>query len=193
MKRPCIIAITGGIGSGKSVICKILRAWGYDVFDCDSEAKLIMDADEAIKHRLRDEIAEEILTDGMIDRRRLAEIVFTDREKLSVLNGIVHRAVRDRFAGWVSERMSSRIVFVETAILYSSGMKTDVDAEWRVSAPDDVRIERVIKRNGLSPRQVKERMASQQAEEAAQPELLIINDGHKAVLPQLLTALRQYS
>lgn len=192
MKRPVIIAVTGGIGSGKSVICKVLRAWGYDVFNCDYEAKMIMDSDGAIKRRLCDEIATEILIDDMIDRRRLAEIVFSDKEKLSILNGIVHQAVRDRFANWVSNHMDHKIVFVETAILYSSGMNADIDYEWRVSAPEKVRIDRVIKRNGLSARQVKDRMASQLAEETVQPDLFIINDGHKAVSPQLLTALRHY-
>jgi len=189
--RPQIIAITGGIGSGKSVVCKILRTWGYHVFDCDSEAKYIMDVDNNIKHRLKREIADEILNNEILDRRRLADIVFSDSGKLAILNSIVHRAVRDRFAEWTKKHNDSNIVFVETAILYSSGMIEDVDAEWRVIAPEDIRITRVMKRNGISAKQVKDRIASQLAEETVLPELFIINDGQKAVSPQLLNALRQ--
>lgn len=191
MTRPRIIAISGGIGSGKSVVCKMLRIMGYDVYDCDYEAKLIMDADNVIKDRLRTEIADGIIKDGIIDRKRLAEIVFSDSEKLAALNHIVHRAVRERFAVWTKEHKGKSIVFVETAILYSSGMIEDVDAEWRVIAPEDIRIARVMKRNGISAGQVKDRIASQKAEEIGLPDLFIINDGQKAVSPQLLNALRQ--
>lgn len=192
MTHPRIIAITGGIGSGKSVVSRILRIWGYDVFDCDSEAKALMDVDMAIKERLRNEIAEEILTDGVIDRRRLAEIVFADSEKLAVLNGIAHRAVRDRLSEWAMTHNDSTIVFVETAILHSSGMINDVDAELRVTAPENIRIDRVMKRNNLSAEQVRNRIASQQTEEFSKPDILIINDGETAVVPQLIKALRQY-
>jgi len=151
-----------------------------------------MDADMAMKERLRKEIAEEILTDGMIDRRRLAEIVFADSEKLAILNGIVHRAVRDRLSEWAMTHSDSEIVFVETAILHSSGMINDVDAELRVTAPENIRIDRVMKRNNLSAEQVRNRIASQQTEEFSKPDILIINDGETAVVPQLIKALRQY-
>lgn len=150
-----------------------------------------MDTNNAIKDKLRQEFADEILNNGMIDRQRLAEIVFSDSGKLAILNRIVHRAVRDRFADWTKEHIDSNIVFVETAILYSSGMAEDVDAEWRVTAPEDIRIARVMRRNGISAKQVKDRIASQQTEETYMPELFIINDGQTAVLPQLLNALRQ--
>lgn len=152
-----------------------------------------MDVDDEIKQRLREEIADEILINNIIDRQRLAEIVFSDSKKLSVLNNIVHKAVRNRFAEWVLKRVNHRIVFVETAILYSSGMKANIDIEWRVTAPEHIRIERVISRNGLSAKQVRDRIASQCVEDTEQPDLQIINDGHKAVSPQLLTALQYYT
>ncbi|MDE6436166.1 MAG: dephospho-CoA kinase, partial [Muribaculaceae bacterium] len=93
-----LIAITGGIGSGKSVVSRVLRAMGYPVYDCDSQAKAIMDADAEIHRRLCSEIDAAVVTDGVIDRKRLAEIVFNDKAKLAVLNAIVHSAVKAHLA-----------------------------------------------------------------------------------------------
>ena len=126
-----LTAITGGIGSGKSVVSRVLRILGYPVYDCDSAAKSLMDADEEIKRRLIDEIDSLAVVDGVIDRRRIAEVVFADAEKLAALNAIVHAAVREDIASWVFSQDSDRL-FVETAILYESGLNRMVDAEWRV-------------------------------------------------------------
>ena len=116
-----LIAVTGGIGAGKSVVCRVLRAMGYPVFDCDSEAKALMDADCDIKRRIAIEIDESAVCGGSIDRRRLAEIVFADAEKLEILNSIVHGAVRQRIAEW-AQTLAGRLLFVETAILFQSGL-----------------------------------------------------------------------
>lgn len=190
-----IVAITGGIGSGKSVLSRILMAWGYDVYDCDCEAKRIMDSDESIKRRIASEIDAGVVSDGVIDRVLLAKIVFNDKAKLSILNSIVHNAVRHQIAEWARQHSEKRIVFVETAILYSSGLYNDVDAEIRVAAPEHVRIQRVIKRNGHSREHIKARIESQKAEGCHKgenyPVYLIENDGEKALLPQIARILRQ--
>lgn len=186
------IGISGGIGSGKSVVSRILRILGYPVFDCDSEAKALMDEDEIIKVRLREEICSEVVANNVINRARLAEIVFADSEKLQILNAIVHAAVRRRFAEWVSCQVST-IVFAETAILHSSGMIDDMDEEWRVTAPEQIRIERVMRRNSMTADQVKARIASQQADEnpisQPVPQTLIVNDNSTPLLPQIVEAL----
>ena len=191
--RPSIIGISGGIGSGKSVVSRILRIWGYPVFDCDSEAKALMDADDNIKNNLSTLISTEVVADGVIDRRRLAEIVFADEAKLAILNSIVHSAVRQYFTEWARNN-DAPVVFAESAILHSSGMIADVDFEWHVDAPCDIRIERVCRRNGMTPDQVKARMASQKADETPDcypvPLTLIINDNATPLLPQLTTALK---
>ena len=116
-----LIAVTGGIGAGKSVVCRVLRTMGYPVFDCDSEAKALMDADCDIKRRIAIEIDESAVCCGNIDRRRLAEIVFADVAKLEILNSIVHGAVRQRIAEW-EQTLAGRLLFVETAILFPSGL-----------------------------------------------------------------------
>ena len=94
------IAICGGIGSGKSIVSRILTVLGFDVYDCDREAKRLMDADDAIKDAIAREIAGECIVDGTIDRPRLAGIVFSDSVKLEALNAIVHAAVRRHLAAW---------------------------------------------------------------------------------------------
>lgn len=190
-----IVAITGGIGSGKSVLSRILRAWGYDVYDCDREAKRIMDSDESIKQRIASEIDANAVADGVINRVLLSEIVFNDKAKLNILNAIVHSAVRHQISEWAKRHSDKCIVFVETAILYSSGLYNDVDAEIRITAPEYVRIQRVIKRNGHSREHIKARIESQKAETCHKgenyPVYIVENDGDKALLPQITRILRQ--
>ena len=96
-----LTAITGGIGAGKSVVCRVLRTLGYHVYDCDSAARRIMDTDTAIQQRLIDEVDTLAVTDGIVDRPRIARIVFADARKLDALNAIVHAAVLADIADWV--------------------------------------------------------------------------------------------
>lgn len=190
-----LIALTGGIGAGKSVVARMLRTMDYPVFDCDIEARMLMDADTRIKARIAGEIAEEAITaDGTIDRARLADIVFADEALLATLNAIVHGAVKERLAQW-AEAQQSPVVFVETAILYQSGLNRAVDAEWRVEAPDALRIKRVMARNGISREAVQSRIDSQNHTpapgEPLPPVSVILNDGIEPVLPQVLRLTQQ--
>ena len=111
-----------------------------------------MDEDEIIKERLREEICSEVVADNVINRARLAEIVFADSEKLQILNAIVHAAVRRRFAEWVSCQVSKNRFWGTPKSLHSSGMIDDMDEEWRVTAPEQIRIERVMRRNSMTAR-----------------------------------------
>lgn len=183
MKR--IIAITGGIGSGKSVVSRILTCMGYEVYDCDSRARRIMDESESIKQAIEAEICADAITPSGIDRAVLAARVFSDPQALESLNAIVHRHVRDDFADWTSKRETC---FVETAILHASRMDTLVDEIWEITAPKEIRIERVMHRNNISREEIERRIESQRAEETAIPRLkkrIINNDGVQAVLPQI--------
>lgn len=182
-----LIAIVGGIGSGKSVVSKVVRTMGYEVYDCDSRAKMLMDASEIIKKRIADEIHNSCVVDGAIDRKLLAKIVFDSSESLSKLNDIVHSAVRDDLAKWVKESRSD-IKFVETAILYQSGLDKMVDMVWEIDAPLDLRVERVMSRNSISREEVLARITAQESYEPAsqhQSVTHIINDGDIPVLPQV--------
>lgn len=185
--EPRLIAIIGGIGAGKSVVSNVLRALGYKVYDSDSEAKRLMDTSENIKNDLSTFIDKNVVDDnGTIDRKKLADIVFNDADKLLLLNKIVHAAVRDDIREFTHQSQQYP-VFVETAILYQSEIDRMVDAVWDVTAPVDVRICRVMKRNSLTAEQVKARIESQQfTPENPHPNLtIIINDDKTAVLPQI--------
>lgn len=181
-----LIAITGGIGAGKSVVSEILRAMGYEVYDCDSQAKKIMDESLSIKQAIAEEICRDAITAGWdIDRKRLAEAVFADADKLDRLNALVHEAVRNDIRQWSSGRA---LAFVETAILYQSGLDAMADAVWEVDAPVGLRIDRVMERSGLSRRQVESRINAQSGFVAGRchPHVVrITNDGCSPLLPRI--------
>lgn len=193
MKSIHLTAVTGGIGAGKSVVSRALRLMGYEVFDCDSEAKLIMDSDDEIKRRLCSEISPNaVLPDSSIDRKHISSIVFSNPAKLEALNAIVHEAVRRRIIGWQSEPHKADRLFVETAILYQSGLDAMVDDVWEVIAPDEIRIIRVMERNGCDRQNVIDRIKSQTfVPERLHPNIHpIVNDNFTPLLPQLINLLK---
>lgn len=178
-----LIAITGGIGSGKSVVCRILEAMGYAVYDCDSRAKKLMDESEEILAAIRREIASEaVVTDSngrrVIDRKKLSDVVFNDRNKLGRLNAIVHGEVRYDITKWCMSNIARRIrratedsdkytlrevMFVESAIVLESGLQNMVDAIWNVTAPESIRLARAMRRDNASEEQIKARMRHQKS------------------------------
>lgn len=185
--KPRLIAITGGIGAGKSVVSHILRLLGYKVYDSDSEAKRLMDTSATIKSEIAAKIdGTAIDREGNIDRKRLAQIVFNNPDKLSILNSIVHAAVREDISAFAAGD-NDRPVFVETAILYQSKIDRMVDEVWDVTASDDVRIQRVMKRNSLTAKEVSARIRAQHfiPEKIHNCVKVIVNDDKTAVLPQI--------
>lgn len=182
-----LTAITGGIGAGKSVVSHILSAMGYPVYDCDREAKKLMDTSGEIKAGIASAIsADAINPDGTINRPVLAGIVFSDPQKLAKLNSLVHGAVCRHLAEWALKSNAER-GFVETAILSGSGIDTMTDTTWVVEAPESLRVNRVMTRSGLTAGQVAARMAAQPA--PANPDIVILNDGQTALIPQIEKAL----
>ena len=185
------IAITGGIGSGKSVVSTVLRIMGYPVYDSDSEAKKLMDESLEIRQAIANRISPDAITpDGHIDRQRLARIVFTDKSALATLNSIVHSSVRDHFDKW---RQRDKVAFIETAILYQSRLDQMVNEVWDVIAPTEVRINRVMKRNGITAEQVRARIEAQQfIPDTPHPNVhTITNAPDVPVLPQIIALLPQ--
>lgn len=206
-----LTAIAGGIGSGKSVVCRILEAMGYAVYDCDTRAKALMDNSDEIKAAIAGEICSDAIVckaDGRraIDRKTLASAVFGDPGLLAGLNRLVHGAVRADIRCWKAHIATSgayggKRVFVETAILYESGLHELVDEVWEVCAPDEVRLARAMARD-ISPReQILARMSSQRKTSAdalaslkmtgqeLPPCRSIVNDGNMPLLPQILQLL----
>lgn len=184
-----LIAITGGIGCGKSIVSLILKEMGYEVYDCDCNAKYLMDNCPTIKDCLKSTFGNDIIIDGTINRVKLANIVFNNKEKLVKLNNIVHFSVKDDLISWKLENSQKKLLFVETAILYQSGLDKVVDEVWEVNAPLEIRIERVMKRNNISQQDVLSRIESQKYEILTQADYIITNDDKVAILPQLVTIL----
>lgn len=155
-----IIGLTGGIGSGKSTIAGFFSSLGVKVYIADDEAKNILFRQDAA-----DEVAaifgEEALTDNLPDRAKLAGLVFNDAAKLAKLNSIIHPKVREHFTEWVASHSDEKFVIKEAAILFESGSYKDCDKVILVTAPEKIRINRVIARDNVSEEKVLERMANQ--------------------------------
>lgn len=190
-----LIAITGGIGSGKSVVATMVKVMGFDVYDCDSRARALMIEDADVRRQLVDTFGEQVyLNDGSINRQYLSEVAFRDDMALARLNAIVHPATASDMKRWAARQMAdgATAAFVETALLRTAGLDREVDRVWHVTAPDDVRVARVMVRSGLSDGQVRERMAAQAVEDSiADGEHVIINDNKAAVLPQVIRLLKE--
>ena len=167
-----VIGITGGIGAGKSVVSRILRLKGYPVYDCDSEARSLMESSEEILAALQGRFGEEcILECGGLNRGYIASRVFNDAEELTWLNALVHGAVREDVRDWVEAHASAgkEILFVESAILYTSGLDKMCDRIWLVTAPEELRLERAMQRGGASEEDLRRRIESQRMEFDALP------------------------
>lgn len=193
--RTYVIAITGGIGSGKTLISKILQSLGYDIYNCDMMSKMIMDNNKSIKSALIKDIDKSVInSDYSINRKKLAEIVFNNPLKLEQLNNIVHKYVKDDIANWIKAKgfnNNKKPLFIETAILYQSGIDKLVNEVWEVVASEETRINRVIKRNGFSREEIKSRISSQQfvPNKKHYNTKIIYNDFDHSVLAQIMALL----
>lgn len=188
MKR---VGITGGIGGGKSVVSRFLRILGYSVYDSDEQAKVLMARSSCIQEQLSAEFGADIYVGGVLNRTRLAERVFADKAALQRLNAIVHPAVKADFAEWCRKRSAEPVLFIESAILLEAGFSDTVDEIWLVTAPETVRVNRVIARNHCSAEEAISRIRSQMsdAEKEKYASAVILNDGEKPLIPQIFKAL----
>lgn len=181
------VAVTGGIGSGKSTVCRMFQVLGIPVFEADAVAKQLMVSDPELRNALKDRFGPEVLSDKGLDRQRLATVVFNDPAALAELNGIVHPAVRKAFLSW-SEDRSAPYVIMEAAILAETGGHLGFDQVVVVSAPEDVRIARVMQRDGVGEETVRARIRNQasDAERERIADHVIVNGGVQLVIPQVL-------
>lgn len=181
-----IIAITGGIGSGKSVVCKTLKASGFAVYDSDERAKYITKTSADVKYKLQSLLGEEIYENNNLNKKMLADFLFASAQNTKIINSIIHPAVKDDFKEWCLQQ-NSEFVFIESAILFESGFDNLVDEIWCVTASEDVRIARVMARNGMSAEEVRSRIKSQMSdnERKSRSDYIIDNDGKSSVLKQL--------
>lgn len=154
------VGITGGIGSGKSVVSRMLSDRGVAVYTSDSRAKEIMATDEGVRRELVERFGDKVFEGGVLNRAYLAERVFSSSEELAALNAIVHPAVMADFERWADAEQGDYVV-LESAILFESGFDRCVDVAVAVMAPEELRIERVMERDGVTREQAKERIRHQ--------------------------------
>ena len=155
-----VVGLTGGIGSGKSTIANAFAALGIAVFNSDEQAKALIATDAQVKKRIIAAFGEEAYHNGEYNRAYIAQIVFNNSEKLAILNGIVHPALAEYFKQW-AKAQTSPYVLKEAAILFESGSYKDCDYIITVTAPEEVRIARVMARDHCTETQVRARMAQQ--------------------------------
>lgn len=158
------VGITGGIGSGKSTVCRMLVERGAALYDADSKAKELMSTSEALRKALVDNFGREVFNSEGLNRAYLAERVFNDAEQLRLLNSIVHPAVIADFEAWAEEQNSHYVLF-ESAILFEAGLSDRVDVVVAVMAPESLRVERVMARDGHSREQVMARINNQMSDD----------------------------
>jgi len=191
------IGITGGIGSGKSTVCNVFRLLGIPIFEADVVAKELINSNSEIKTKLIHLFGEEIyIPNEGVDRKKLANIIFNDNIQLAKVNELVHPVVRNEFENWVKKQNTPYIIH-EAAILFESGFYKMMDFTILVSAPESQRVERVIKRDGTSEKQVKERMEKQWSD-AKKMELASVeikNADNDLIIPQIVkidTQIKKY-
>ncbi len=159
-----IIGLTGGIGSGKTTVANYFKTFGVPVYIADDEAKKIMETPEIIK-AIVNEFGTSILTDDVIDRKKLAKLVFEDENKLQKLNQIIHPAVKKHFELWLKQHSAVPFVIKEAAILFESGSYKDCDQIICVVAPLETRIQRVLARDQTTFVEVQNRINNQWSDE----------------------------
>ncbi|HLS94450.1 dephospho-CoA kinase [Sphingobacterium allocomposti] len=188
------VGITGGIGSGKSYVARIFKALGVPFYDADTEAKKLMNTDGQIRSALIKQFGEAVyLEDGQLNRAYLSSVVFTDEKRLQALNAIVHPVVIQHGTDW-AEAQSYPYSLKEAALLFESGSYKSLDYTILVTAPLEMRIKRVVKRDAVSREQVLDRINKQMPDEKKSEiaDFVIVNDENVPLLPQVLTLHQQF-
>ena len=187
------IAITGGIGSGKSYVSVLLQAAGIPVYNTDNEAKRLMLSDEGIRQDLIALLGEGVYTDGTLNKPMLASYLFAGPENAARINAIVHPRVKADFRRWMEEQEGQEIVGLECAILFEAGFEDAVDAVVTVYAPEALRVERAMKRDGATEAQIRARIAAQMDDEekCRLSDYIIYNDGSISLENQLSALVAQ--
>lgn len=177
-----IIALTGGIGSGKSYVCKLLAERGISVYDCDAHAKELMRTSQSLQLQLSTLIGDDVFRDGVLQKSILAAYLLRSEDHVQAVNAIIHPAVAHDFE-------QSGQTWLESAILFDSGFdkRTHIDKVVCVTAPEEVRIHRVMVRDGISRDKTLEWIERQlpQEEVLRRSDYEIINDGIRPLAPQV--------
>ncbi|MEI8280371.1 MAG: dephospho-CoA kinase [Bacteroidota bacterium] len=181
------VGITGGIGSGKSTVCRVFEILGIPVFYADAAARWLMEHDESLIYDIKQLFGDAAYQNGQLDRPFIASIVFSHPDKLRQLNALTHPATFRYAEEWIAQQNAPYII-KEAAILFESGSHKELDAVIGVYAPIDIRIKRVLLRDNTSEQKVRERIAQQMDEDEKMKlcDYIITNDDVKPLIPQVL-------
>jgi len=190
MSLPLRVGITGGIGSGKTTVCRLFGALGIPLYDADAWAKWLIEHDPQVRAEVIALLGPEAyLPNGTYHRAYVAQRVFADADLLAALNAIVHPAVERHSRSWHEQQAALGCPYTlkEAALLAESGSYRWLDALIVVTAPEALRIHRVMQRDGVSEDAVRARMRYQmpEAEKVALADFVIVNDGQHALIPQV--------
>ena len=183
------VGITGGIGSGKTMVCKVFELLGISVYYSDEESKKLLDNDIKVKDQIIKTFGNTIINEvGNIDRKKLSAAVFGDKEKLALLNSIVHPAVANHFEEWAKMHSDDKYILKEAAILFESGANKLVDKVITVTAPNLLKIQRAMHRDNITEEQVVVRMKNQWSDEEKikLSQFVIYNDEENLIIPQII-------
>jgi len=190
MKLPLQIGITGGIGSGKSLVCKIFSVLGVPIYDADSRAKILMTTDGILVEQIKKEFGSlSYNSEGVLNRKFLSATVFSQPDKLEKLNALVHPRVAADFNKWVEKHSASPYVLKEAALLFESGSYRTLDKIILVTAPEAMRIERVLARDTQRTQAEIENIIKNQfseIEKERKTNFIIRNDEQELIVPQVL-------
>ena len=181
------IGLTGGIGSGKSTVSHLLGIMGVPVYVADTESKRLVNTSPHIRKQLIAAFGSQLYKNGELDKAMLASLIFGNKENLQYANSVIHPAVFNDFRQWAERQTQSSFAVIESAILFDSGFHETVDVTVNVSAPLEIRIRRVEKRDRVSRETIQARINSQIPEEARNrlSDYVILNDETSALIPQV--------
>ncbi len=181
------VGLTGGIGSGKTLVSEIFIRLGIPVFNADNESKSILNTDKEVIQQIINNFGD-LYTENGINREKLASIIFNDQVALETINSIIHPKVREYFHSWAAKHVNAKYVIEEAAILFESNAYKELDVTINVHADELIRISRVIVRDKTTAESVKSRMNNQWSdkERIELADFTIYNNGDKMVLPQVL-------
>lgn len=181
------IGLTGGMGSGKSVVAKVFEILGIPVYYADDAAKRLMNTDAVLKKAIIRNFGEECYKDGLLDRHCLASIVFNNKEKLDLLNSLTHPATIADANEWMKKQKAPYII-KEAALLFESGAEKGLDYVIGISSPLPLRIKRVMQRDGLTEAEVMKRIEKQmdEKEKMKRCDYVIINNEKQLILPRII-------
>lgn len=187
-----LVGITGGIGSGKSTVARLIRAMGYPVYDADARARHLQETDSELIEAIISLLGDEVRDGSGLNRPAIARKVFGNAGLLAKLNAMVHPRVQNDFENWLKEQ-KSEICFKESALLVETGSWKHCDALLVVTAPADLRVQRVVQRDGTNEQAVRQRMEQQlpEAEKVKHANFVVVNDDQQLLVPQVEGIINQ--